>query len=1088
MSDINIKDGCSKCQKAMKYQVKCSICKRGFHLKCSKITSQDSDVWLSWFCGDCSAEFPFHMLDDEHLLSVHNKNTMDRNFYENILIFHPFDLNDLENSYNGDFDPDINFFSGTLNGRSCKYYSEEKFNLLLESSSNDSVFSVLNLNIRSLTKNYDHLGTFLSTLNHSFSVIGLSETWLTENSKESGLYELPGYNSVHAIRQSRTGGGVSIFVKQNLNFIQRDDLILNNDEGNVESIFVELETSKSKNIVIGQIYKPPDVDIIKFNDGMNTVLSKVNQEDKICYILGDFNINILKSEIHCPTNEFLNMLQANYFFPAIDKPTRITRQSATLIDNILFNTLDYETMSGLLFTDITDHLPVFLFAKLNNKEKKSPVETQYYRNFCKSNKNKFKKMMQDISFDEVYNEKDPNSAYEVFMKLFSSCFDKCFPLISGVVLTNNPWFTSGLKKSSRIKNKLYKKYLSCPTPLNLATYKSYKNKFAHLLRISKKKYYNNQFKKYSNNIKNTWKTINQLLQRKKAASKFPSTFVDGNSVLSDPYKIVCHFNNFFSNIGSKLANEIQNTTVDPIDYIKESFPIMDRFDMPNSDEVCEVIMQLKESAPGHDGIRASLVQNVVTLLSKPLTHIFALSMTTSIVPTDLKVAKVIPLFKTGDPSMFTNYRPVSVLPCFSKILEKLIYKRLLKHLNTHNIIYQYQYGFRKNHSTYMALVELTDRILTALNNNEYTLGVFLDLSKAFDTVHHEILLKKLFKYGFQGLVHKWLIHYVKNRYQYVSMNGLDSKKNAIQFGVPQGSILGPLLFLVFINDLANVTHFTIPILFADDTNLLISHKDLTTLTEKLNRDLAQYSTWFQANKLSLNVKKCNFMVFAGRRNYIFDDIRICIQNQQIDKVSSVRFLGVQLDDKLMWKDHIGTVCKKVTKSLGILRRIRHFVHEKVMLTLYYSLIYPYLSYCNVVWASTFPTHLKKILLLQKAFVRLATFSKFDAASAPLFSKLQLLNIYEINIYQTCSFVLLIKQGQSPDSFKNYFVKNCQVHSYNTRQALLFHLPLSTKTQVQFSFRHHGAKLWNKYGKYMESTEINGRRFLKKVLLSKKDTD
>lgn len=435
----------------MDSQIQCSICLEIFHAICS-ITKCDSDLWSSWFCEACASVFPFNMIDNDEMLSIYNCNTKDDLDDNNSLLFNPFDLDkgaNVDDCHNIDIDPDLNLFSDLKNSLSCKYFTEGQANDLFESLSNrGNIFSVLHFNIRSLVKNMDHLVTFMSTLKLTFSIIGLSETWLTDNLKESGIYELPGYKSVHAIRPHRTGGGVSIFVQQHFQFSRRDDLVLSYDECNVESVLIEIVTAKNKNIIIGNIYKPPDTDTVKFNNSINNVLTRINKEDKICYILGDFNINLLKYETHSFTKEFLNILQANYFFPAIVKPTRITAKSATLIDNILFNSLKFERNSGLIFTDITDHLPIFQIVTLDNGLNRTNVAPQTVRKFSESNKLQFKNMLQEVSFDEVFREKDPNLAYSIFMKLFNRCFIKCFPLTycrNNRKENNQPWFTRGLK-------------------------------------------------------------------------------------------------------------------------------------------------------------------------------------------------------------------------------------------------------------------------------------------------------------------------------------------------------------------------------------------------------------------------------------------------------------------------------------------------------------------------------------------------------------------------------------------------------------------------------------------------------------------
>ena len=298
--------------------------------------------------------------------------------------------------------------------------------------------------------------------------------------------------------------------------------------------------------------------------------------------------------------------------------------------------------------------------------------------------------------------------------------------------------------------------------------------------------------------------------------------------------------------------------------------------------------------------------------------IFNDSLLLGIFPQSMKIAKVTPFYKSGKKNLMTNYRPISVLSCFSKILERIMYNRLYSYLNDNNLFFQKQFGFREGHSTNHALIELINSINDSFNQNKYTLGVFIDLSKAFDTVDHNILLKKLSLYGIKNNSLKWFSSYLSNRKQFIQAGDIKTSYEDIICGVPQGSILGPLLFIIYVNDLSDVSKILEPIMFADDTNLFFTHKNIKELFQTVNSELDKVFQWFNANKLSLNKDKTKYTFFHKAREK--DNIplklpALFINDKEIERVTSIKFLGVLTDEHLTWKKHITVIEKKFRSSL-----------------------------------------------------------------------------------------------------------------------------------------------------------------------------
>ena len=342
--------------------------------------------------------------------------------------------------------------------------------------------------------------------------------------------------------------------------------------------------------------------------------------------------------------------------------------------------------------------------------------------------------------------------------------------------------------------------------------------------------------------------------------------------------------------------------------------------MPVSDEeTSKIIASFKDSSAGWDELKPVIMKNVKHCIAKPLTDICNLSFKTGIFPQQMKTANVVPIYKSGDEKMFSNYRPVSVLPVFSKLIERLMYNRLIMFVTNNDLLYKYQFGFQRGKSTYLALLLLVDKITEALDKGECVVGIFLDFSKAFDTVNHDILLQKLSLYGIQGIALTWYKDYLHNRTQYVTYNSIKSTKQRITCGVPQGSILGPLLFLLYVNDLATVSNAFWSVLFADDTSLFISGKDPEVMCDAINNDLAKIQEWLYCYKLSLNVLKTHYMIFT-LRNKTATDLDIKINEVRIERVYETKFLGVLVDSQLTWKQHIEYTYKNCLNVLEYYQR------------------------------------------------------------------------------------------------------------------------------------------------------------------------
>ena len=1019
-----------------------------------------------WICTLCTGSlFPFnHVLDDDEfaleLFNYHNdlpKLHLDLN---NDNIFDVFDMNDTDFLPLFSCDPDIHFYNDYRRNVICdsKYYSIDSFNETRSTVFSDvSSFSLCHLNIRSLPAHLVEFDALLSTMNISFDVIALTETWLT--AQNADLYNIMGYNCVHKYRSDTRGGGVSVLVRKTLNFTHRNDISIFNSD--IESVFIEIEKSligESKNVVIGSIYRPHS-DCESFIKSMEKIFNTLKLENKTCYFLGDFNFDLFKHELHKPTSDFLDCMYSQACFPLINRPTRVTQSSATLIDNIFSNQYDSKNkvLSGIYPTTISDHYLIWHISQI--REYPKPPTYMLKRKFNEETKSKFMRKLQETEWDSILSSTDTQDAFTQFHNIYKNAFETSFPIIKVKFQYNNrkPWLLKGLRSSIKQKNKLYVKSIRCPTLSNERAYKDYKKALTRALVAAEKSHVQDLLARNKSNLGKSWKIIKGILN-KNNSKNVQSTFCANGRLISDKNEIAEQFNNFFVNIGPTLSNKIPFTEGDIHDYLTRSQTRI-LLNPVNEAEVLEVIKNLKDSSSGWDEIDASNLKISSTTIVVPFTHICNLSLLNGVFPKELKTARVCPIFKNGNPMHFVQYRPVSVLPVMSKVLEKIMYNRVYSFLQDLKLLYEFQFGFRPKHSTELALMLSVDKIISALDRNNCVLGVFLDFSKAFDTIDHNILLQKLDNYGIRGVANDWFGSYLKDRYQYVCYDGTNSGYRKIVCGVPQGSILGPLLFLIYINDLASICKDIFPVMYADDSNLFVEGSDIEVLQTTMNRELVKVSLWLKLNRLSLNIDKTHFMIFKKPRRRIGFVPKILIDSQPIHQISKTKFLGVYIDEHLTWQAHINYIAGKVSRGIGILKKAKKYLNRSTLHLLYYTFIYPYIGYCNIIWGNTYSTYLYKLQILQKKIVRLIDNLRFRAHTAESFKRLRILKCREIHKYQIGQFVYKHKENLFPPLFSYLFYTNTHGHDTRTRNRYLTHRYYTDLSRR--SLRHDGILFWNK---------------------------
>lgn len=923
-----------------------------------------------------------------------------------------------------------------------------EFNNIFNITNSERSFSIYHNNIRSIQKNFQQFEVYISQFNNFFSCIILTETW---NITDKNLYSIDGYEIIHNNNRLNQNDGILVYIKRELTYDSKFIKI-----GLINAIDLDISFDNCK-IKILAIYRPPSTCVYDFINNLSDILQNYNYNlIDYTFILGDINIDISSSNADC-TEEYLNLLAEKGFVSIINKNTRVTNLSSTCIDHIFVKNkpdLTVDIIPAIIKTNITDHYTTvvqIINEKINLNHTQNTKQT-----FKKVNEKKLLDLVKNECWEDIYNCNDPEKATRLFYTTYESLVQQSTSVIQyKSVKKKKPWISKGLVTSIKERDKLFQDHIKHPLDENRKQiYINYRNKLNALIKKTKNKYFKTMIEKNKNCSKNLWNAVKQFTNNyKNNDKKITKIVTDNGNEITDPKQIANTYNTFFSQIGEKLASKIQQgPMLNNNENRREGLSTSMFLEFTDSTEIKNTVLEFQDNkAPGPDGITNELLKLTIDHIAAPLCFIINKCIECGKVPTHFKKAIVKPLFKEGDKHNISNYRPISLISSVAKIFEKIIKKRLNSYLEKNKIISDLQFGFRKNISTQDAIAKLTSLVYNAVDDRKACLGVFVDLAKAFDTVSHRLLLDKLEHIGIRGNVLNLFKSYLEERKQVVEINQVRSHEETVSYGVPQGTVIGPVLFTIYLNQLLTLNSTGTIISYADDTVILYSGSTWADVRAKAEKDLKNIMDWFNANLLTVNVTKTKVIPFTSFEKYLPDYTNVPVGTQSISIALSTKYLGIYIDSFLRWDVHIKNVVNKLRGIIPKMYQLRQILPLNKLKILYYGLVESIIQYGIIGWGGLKKTYLQPLEKLQKRILKVMYNKSLRYPSEQLYRELNLLDIRQI--FSKITLIYL---------FNNSQYVTVVSHLYNTRanEAAHLFLPRAQKTIGQRCFTYTGPRLYN----------------------------
>ena len=931
---------------------------------------------------------------------------------------------------------------------------------------NQKGLKIFHLNIRSLIPKIEQLRLILE--DRKIDIFSISESWLHAGVCSS-IVSIPGYDLVRQDRETminehavKRGGGLCVYYNTEMSCNSESWSRFNVSNCDLELQILQFNRKNARNLILMNVYRPPNGDVGKAIDSINEAILNIRQlSRKDLVVMGDFNIDFANKR-HKNVKALSYFASLNGLTQLITEPTRYTPVAHTTID-LIFSNIEYIQNSGTLDLFISDHQPIFLLKK-KSKVRHTKVELtgRTYRNY--SGPEACNRLDQILDKNLIKNENDPSVCWDYLLNDITTLADELTPKKVYKIRKDKPiWLTNDLLNMQKDREYLYKKAKKTRKHDDWLVACAHRNRVNKAIREAKADFIKDELTRNKSNPKKFWRSIkNDIIPDKK--SHILNLVDPETNRQYEIDEIPSIINQFFAEVGPKLASSLPEVDIDNF-----AINLDDRVGEPgfeivriNSQVVIKYVKEL--SVYKSSGIRdlgSVLLKDIFLYIPDVLADIYNKVIATNIFPDSWKIATVVPLPKINNPKSPSELRPISLLPIVGKIMEKIIHSQLKDYLEIENLLVSQQHGFRKNHSTQSACAKFIDDIMLYLDKGYSTVAVFLDVKKAFDTINHQVLLKKLQNLNVGQNALALIENYLTNRKQCVVYQNQCSDELSLTTGVPQGSTLGPLLFLIYINDLPNILNNCDCLLFADDTVIYNGKTDTNIAYTAVQSDLDEVYSWCNKNQITLNQAKTEYIHFSYRKRTDLPGITLKLCNKPISKTNSYKYLGTDIDTKLNCIAQYNNLIKKLSTRKITFSKIRYLLTTDAAVALYRSCIQPLFDYNDFYYLLLSQKYCKKLQAMQYRFLKIV-FKGLNYSNDQMLAKV---GVEKLDLRRKVHVAgLMYKRSTNPEYLDS---RDLPTRQFNKR---VLKIPEVNLTKTFKSPIYFGSTLWNALPRHIQDSE------------------